>query len=156
MSFCLRQDERIDRMAVARVTPTEKKRPRCSGRAFQNACCSGESSRRASRRVGRVCEWMRQMDLALYRGMFVGGRGKRVTRDGLQVDGRKQERPTSNSSRAGTRSIATLVHAEWRKRQGRSSEAARPRLDQLAPWTWIARHHLLDDREPPLGWVRAS
>ena len=68
-------------MAVARVTPTEKKRPRCSGRAFQNACCSGESSRRASRRVGRVCEWMRQMDLALYRGMFVGGRGKRVTRD---------------------------------------------------------------------------
>jgi len=32
-------------------------------------------------RVGRVCEWMRQMDLALYRGMFVGGRGKRVTRD---------------------------------------------------------------------------
>ena len=107
-------------------------------------------------RVGRVCEWMRQMNLALYRGMFGGGRGKRVTRDGLQVDGRKQERPTSNSSRAGTRSIATLVHAEWRKRQGRSSEAARPRLDQLAPWTWIARHHLWDDREPPLGWVRAS
>ena len=86
----------------------------------------------------RVVKWAACRTDAMYRSSLGRrnvrrrAREKRVTRDGFGWP-REQERTSSDGSRAGTRSIATLVHAEWRRGQGRSNEAARPSLDQLGP-----------------------
>lgn len=155
-------------MAVARVTPTGEKAP-----TLQRPCVSGCAPLRKRTRACRYrveavegsCLWTRYTRIAsdasslgLDRGqecIAAGARGASDLRGCFlrRRTGRKEQtRGLTRQHRINRDTCSSRVE----KRTGRNTGAARPSLDELdldrPPSSFGSSS---EDREPPLGWVRA-